>query len=83
MSELYSTSDIWLGSLLLAETDAELVKVQVSRTGRETVTFCFKGNDLYRMAEAYCRNDALANVTQLRAKINDLRDLIFQKRQGR
>ena len=77
MPEIYSTSDLWLGALLLAETDAELVDVQFSRNGRETVTFSFEGDGLSRMAKAYCNDRASANVTLLRSKMNGLRDLIF------
>ena len=80
MSEVYSTADIWLGGLLLAETDAELIDVHQSRNGRETVTFTFRGRNLSKMAQAYCREEALGNVTQIRIKINELRDLIFQHR---
>ncbi len=82
MPEIYSTSDLWLGALLLAESDAELVDVQFSRNGRETVTFSFEGEELSRSAKAYCNDQALANVTLLRSKINDLRDLIFQARKS-
>lgn len=80
MPEYYSTSDLWLGALLLAETDAELVDVQFTRNGRETAMFSFQGEGLSQMAKAYCNNEALANVAQLRTRINDLRDLIFQAR---
>ena len=76
--ELYSTSDIWLGALLLCETDAQLDDIQINNNGRETVFFSFRGKDLAPLAKSYCRNEALANVTLLRKKINDLRDLIFQ-----
>jgi len=80
-SEWYSTSDLWLGALLLSETEAELIDLQISRNGRETVFFTFSGENLSRMAQSYCSNKALANVTQLRRKMNDLRDLIFQARE--
>ena len=79
--ELYSSSDLWLSALLLAETDAELIDVQVSRNGRLTVNFTFAGENLSRAAHAYCNNKAIANVTQLREQLNRLRDLIFQARQ--
>lgn len=82
MSELYSTSDLWLGALLLAQTDAELVDVQFSRNGRETAMFSFEGEGLSRMAKAYCKDQALANVTLLRCKLNELRDHIFQARKN-
>ncbi len=81
MSERYMTSDFWLGGTLLCETDAELVDVQINRNGRETVIFSFKGENLSRMARAYCNQEAVANVTQLREKINLLRDYIFQTRE--
>lgn len=82
MCETYSTSDLWLGSLLLAETDAKVMDVQVTRSGRETVFFTFSGENLSRLAQSYCREQALANVCQLRRKMNDLRDLIFQAKQN-
>ena len=83
MSEVYSTSDLWLSALFLCETDAELIDMQVTRNGRETIMFCFKGENLSRLARSYCKDEALANVTRLRARINDLRDVIFQQRQHR
>ena len=78
MPEIYATSDIWLGALFLSENDAELVDIQVSRAGRETVSFAFRGPNLAQLANSYCQHQALANVVQLREKINVLRDLIFQ-----
>ena len=81
MPEQISIQDIYLGGLLLAETDAELVDVQVNGNGRRTVIFTFRGDNLSEMSRAYCNGEALANVTQLRAEINRLRDLIFQARQ--
>ena len=76
--ELYSTSDIWLGALFLCESDAQLDDIQINNNGRETVFFSFKGEELTELARSYCRNEALANVTLLRKRLNDLRDLIFQ-----
>ena len=81
MAEIYSTSDLWLGALFLTETDAQLVDVKFTRNGRETVFFTFRGKDLSRFAQAYCQDQALANVSKLRVKMNDLRDLIFNHRQ--
>ena len=42
MSEQYMTSDFWAGGLLLAETDARLIDVQVNRGGgwsRSTILY--------------------------------------------
>ena len=83
MSEQVTIQDIYLGGLLLTETNAELVDVQVNGNGRKTVIFTFRGEGLSRMSRAYCNGEALANVTRLRAEINRLRDLIFQARQGK
>ena len=80
MQELHSTSDLWLSALFLAETDAELKEVQCSRNGRRTVIFTFSGEGLSRVARAYCKREAQANVTQLRERLNELRDHIFQAR---
>ena len=79
-NEMYSTPAIWLGALLLSETDARLVKVQVSQSGRATVMFSFYGDNLSRVAETYCKNKAIANVSGLRSRLNFLRDFIFQAR---
>ena len=81
MSERFSTPDIWLGALFLSESRAELVDVQYSKNGRETVMFSFAGDGLSHIARCYCKDEALANVTQLREKLNTLRDHIFQARQ--
>ncbi len=82
MCEIYSTSDLWLASLLSAEAKAQVMDVQVTRSGRKTVFFTFSGENLSRLAQSYCQEQALANVCQLRRKMNDLRDLIFQARKN-
>ncbi len=82
MPELFSTSDIWLGAYFLSESNAQLADVQVSRNGRETVSFSFQGEELTQLARTYCEEEALANVAQLREKINLLRDLIFQSKRN-
>ena len=81
--ELYSTSDIWLGATLLCETDANLEDFQVSRNGRTTVMFSFRGKDLSRIAQEYCNERILANVVELRSRLNFLRDVIFQSKENR
>ena len=80
MQDRYETPDFWLGGLFLTKTDARLVEVQINRNGRTTVTFSFEGENLSQLARAYCNQEAVANVTQLREKINHLRDHIFQAR---
>ena len=80
MSNRHDTSDVWLAGFFQAETDARLVDVQVNRNGRTSVVFSFEGEDLSKAARAYCNGKAVANVVQLRAKINEFRDIIFQAR---
>lgn len=82
MCEIYATSDIWLGAVLLTATDAELIEISRARNGRETVTFSFQGEDLGRLAKAYCQEKAMANVADLRREINRLRDLLFQAKEN-
>lgn len=77
MSEIYNTQDIWLGSVLLCESNAKLEDVQISRNGRETVSFCFRGENLNALAKSYCEEEAVANVAELRRQMNFLRDIIF------
>ena len=77
MSEIFSTSDLWLSAVILSETDAELVDFQVSRNGRMNVSFSFRGENLTQLAHEYCEEKAYANVARLRNKINFLRDIIF------
>ena len=76
--EVYSTNDLWLGSLFLTETDAELIDVSFAQNGRNTVTFSFEGENLSKLAKDYSKQVAIANVSHLRKKLNHLRDLIFQ-----
>jgi hypothetical protein len=83
MIETYSTQDIWLGSFILNKADAELIRVQTGINGRHTVTFSFRGEDLSALADMYHRQDALANVTQMREKINFLRDILFKARESK
>lgn len=78
MQEVYVTSDIWLSAYLLSETEAELVDYQINCNGRRTVSFSFEGERLRQISQDYCTGQAIANVTQLRAKLNLLRDIIFQ-----
>ena len=80
--EIYATSDIWLGAVLLAETNAELIDVHLSKNGNETVTFSFQGGDVSRVAKAYGDEEAIANVSRLRREINHLRYLIFQAKEN-
>ncbi len=82
-TEQYSSSDLWQSAYILCESDAELVDFQVNHNGRTTVSFCLRGKNLSKLAKDYCNNQALANVTELRAKINLLRDIIFQSTKTR
>ncbi|MEW5816161.1 MAG: hypothetical protein AB1798_12300 [Spirochaetota bacterium] len=83
MTETYSTQDIWLGSLFLTESDAQLTQVQTGVTGHSTVTFSFRGKGLSRLADMYHKQEALANVVQIREKLNLLRDILFQQKEDR
>lgn len=77
MTEQYSSPDIWLISYLLCEADAELTGVQ---TNVNTIQFCIRGENLATLASSYCQKEALANVAELRIKLNYLRDIIFESR---
>ncbi len=79
MSEIYCSSDIWLCAFLYAESNAQLLDIQKSRHGSE-IMFRLKGEELSHLADAYCKEEARANVTELRAKLNLFRDLIFNQR---
>ncbi len=81
--EVYNTSDMWLGSVLLCETDARLDDFQVSRNGRTTVMFSFRGQNLSQVAKEYCNERIQVNVVELRSKLNFLRDVIFQSKKSR
>ncbi|WP_372365548.1 hypothetical protein [Candidatus Uabimicrobium sp. HlEnr_7] len=83
MSETLTTCDLWLGGYILSESDAELKDVQVSFEGRESILFSIKGEDLNELAKSYYKQEALANVIELRAKLNFLRDIIFESRRQR
>ena len=82
MSEIYCSSDIWLCAFLYAESNAELLDIQKTRRGSE-IMFRLKGEGLSCLADEYCREEARANVTELRAKLNLLRDLIFNQRSAK
>ncbi|WP_372371345.1 hypothetical protein [Candidatus Uabimicrobium sp. HlEnr_7] len=83
MSETLTTCDLWLGGYILSESDAELKDVQVSFEGRKSILFSIKGEDLNELAKSYYKQEALANVAELRAKLNFLRDIIFESRRQR
>ena len=66
----------------VTESDAELVKVQAGINGRSTVTFSFRGESLSHLADMYHNEQALANVAQMREKLNLLRDILFKSRES-
>ena len=82
MKETYSAQDIWLGSLFLTKPGVELIRVQLGINGRKSVTFSFRGEGLSNLADMYHRQEALANVVQIREKINLLRDILFKAREN-
>ena len=80
MLETLNTSDLWLGGYILSESDAELKDVQISFKGRESILFNLQGDNLSELAKSYYKQEALANVIELRSKLNFLRDIIFESR---
>ena len=83
MLETLNTSDLWLGGYILSESDAELKDVQISFEGRESILFNLQGENLSELAKSYYKQEALANVIELRSKLNFLRDIIFESRRQR
>ena len=83
MLETLNTSDLWLGGYILSESDAELKDVQISFEGRESILFNLQGENLNELAKSYYKQEALANVIELRSKLNFLRDIIFESRRQR
>ncbi|WP_372370412.1 hypothetical protein [Candidatus Uabimicrobium sp. HlEnr_7] len=83
MLETLNTSDLWLGGYILSESDAELKDVQVSFEGRESILFNLQGENLSELTKSYYKQEALANVAELRNKLNFLRDIIFESRRQR
>ena len=83
MIELLASSDIWLCSFLLCETEAKLVNLQKNINGINTIEFSLKGENLSILADSYYKQEALANVVELRNKLNFLRDIIFESRRQR
>ena len=83
MLETLNTSDLWLGGYILSESDAELKDVQISFEGRESVLFNLQGENLSELVKSYYKQEALANVIELRSKLNFLRDIIFESRRQR
>ena len=83
MLETLNTSDLWLGGYILSESDAELKDVQISFEGRESILFNLQGENLRELAKSYYKQEALANVIELRSKLNFLRDIIFESRRQR
>lgn len=80
MIELLASSDIWLCSYILCETEAKLVNLQKNTNGINTIEFSLKGENLSEAAQSYYKQEALANVVELRSKLNFLRDIIFESR---
>ena len=74
---LLTTCDLWLSATILCESDAELKDVKVSKG---SILFTFRGENLNRLADSYYKQEALVNVTELRSRLNFLRDIIFESR---
>ena len=83
MSETLTTCNLWLGALVLSESNAELKDVKISFEERESILFVFSGEELTQLANSYYNQEALANVVDLRNKLNFLRDIIFESRKQR
>ena len=79
MLETLNTVDLWLGSFILSESDAELKDVRFCE-GKGSVLFTFRGENLNSLVNDYFTEEALANVVVLRSKLNFLRDIIFENR---
>ena len=82
MQEYLSTGDIWLGSLILVETEAELTNIQINRNSCASINFTFSGKNLNALAQDYYAEKAQANVAQLREKLNFLKDIIFESKRN-
>jgi hypothetical protein len=59
------------------------VRIQADGNARPLITFSFRGEDLSRLADRYHRGEVLANLVQVRDKINLLRDILFKNKESR
>jgi len=72
------TTDIFRGAYLLA-SGGDLAEIRVRQNGKRIATFQITGKDLDRLDRDYRSGRALVNPVQLRASLNHLRDMMFEK----
>jgi hypothetical protein len=72
------TTDIFEGAYLLA-SGGDLADIRVRTNGKRIATFLITGKDLDRLDRDYRCGRALVNPVQLRASLNHLRDVMFEK----
>ena len=72
------TTDIFEGAYLLA-SGGDLAEIRIRTNGKRIATFLITGKDIERLDRDYRSGHALINPVQLRASLNHLRDVMFEK----
>lgn len=72
------TKDLWQSAYLLSEGGwLDGVKVHHRDGGRREVVFRLTGEGVEEKARRFQSGQAVCNVTQLKAQVNHLKDVIF------
>ena len=84
MADAQETADLWEGAFLLVAGGARLASVRWTVNGVRTARFRFEAEgDLGGLIHAYRSGTAAANLVQLRAALNYLRDSLFESQRDR
>jgi len=76
---MLAVNDLWVSAYLVS-SGAELHGLRVSGFGgKRSVSFLFDGNEAERLQRHFVSGRAVANVTQLKATMNHLKDLLFNE----
>lgn len=70
------TTDIYEGAYLLSQ-GMQLEKLWISKNGRGSVIFEFKGPEAELLRKDYEKGRASANVTKLKQSLTELKDRMF------
>lgn len=76
-----STRDLWESAYLMSEgEELEAVRVSLSGKGKREVEFVFEGEKVNELVLKFQSGQATCRVTQLKASMNHLKDVIFKDR---
>ncbi|MBF0396747.1 MAG: hypothetical protein HQK78_08255 [Desulfobacterales bacterium] len=76
--ERLETTDIFLSAFFLS-MGSELLEIKVAGGPKAIASFLIAGKDLAKLDKSYASGNASVNPVQLRASLNWLKDVLFEK----